>query len=134
MKTSQILSYPAIIDRIKAAFFDSLFLVLVIYILSLTTQNIQIESNAFRIIGIGFILLMYDPLFTHFSGGTIGHHFTGIRVKQEKNPNLNITLPKAILRFILKASLGWISLLTVSGDSAKRAIHDKAIGSVVVRA
>jgi uncharacterized RDD family membrane protein YckC len=56
----------------------------------------------------------------------------GIRVKRESDEKKNILFPLAIIRFIVKASLGWISLLTVTGNSKRKAIHDYLIGSVVV--
>jgi hypothetical protein len=33
---------------------------------------------------------------------------------------------------MLRYTLGWISLLTISGNSEKRAIHDMAGGSIVL--
>lgn len=56
----------------------------------------------------------------------------GLRVKNESNEEKNILFHKAILRYLVKSSLGWISLLTVSGNKKKKAIHDKVAGSVVI--
>lgn len=56
----------------------------------------------------------------------------GIRVKREANEKKNILFPLAIVRFIVKASLGWISLLTVTGNEKRKAIHDYLVGSVIV--
>jgi hypothetical protein len=56
----------------------------------------------------------------------------GIRVKRESNEEKNILFPFAVMRYIVKASLGWVSLLTVSGNEKRQAIHDSIAGSVVV--
>jgi uncharacterized RDD family membrane protein YckC len=58
----------------------------------------------------------------------------GIRVKRESNEMKNILFTLAILRFVVKASLGLISLLTISGNNNGKAIHDYLVGSVVVYA
>jgi uncharacterized RDD family membrane protein YckC len=58
----------------------------------------------------------------------------GLRVKRESDENRNILFPLAIVRYIVKASLGLVSLLTVSGNVKRKAIHDYLVGSVVVYA
>src|ERR1035437_2836289 len=87
-----------------------------------------------KIIAFVFIFLLYDPSFTSIFGGTIGHMIIGIRVKRSRNEQRNILFPLAIVRFIIKASLGVISLITVTGNIKRKAIHDFVAGSVVVYA
>ncbi len=91
----------------------------------------HVPDNA-KIIAFIFIFFLYDPIFTSVFGGTIGHMMFGIRVKREKNQMKNILFPLAIIRFLVKALLGWISLLTISGNKKRKAIHDFLVGSVVV--
>ena len=43
-----------------------------------------------------------------------------------------ISIAAAFVRLFVKILLGFISLLTVPVDSAKRAIHDIAVGSIVL--
>jgi uncharacterized RDD family membrane protein YckC len=40
--------------------------------------------------------------------------------------------PVALIRFTAKVFLGSISLLTITGNSKNRAIHDSIAGSVVI--
>lgn len=40
---------------------------------------------------------------------------------------------QAIIRYIIKISLGWISFLTINSNYEKRAIHDFVAGSVVIK-
>ena len=79
------------------------------------------------------IFLLYDPLFTSFNGGTIGHTIAKISVRKDNEADKYISLPLAILRFIFKALLGWLSLLTISGNENKKAIHDLIAKSIVIR-
>lgn len=123
--------YPSIIVRIKAAFADTI--VVIGLIIGLTTLFSKFDNvpEYVRITGVVLILL-YDPIFTSFFGGTLGHIMMKIRVKQIKNLDKNIPFFNAVVRFVVKLLLGWISLLTVANNKKKLALHDMAAGSVVI--
>ena len=125
-------NYPGVFDRVKAMVIDgaviTVFMILASYVFSLF-ENAPDYS---RIIVFVFIFLLYDPLFTSIFGGTIGHMIVGIRVKRESNEQKNILFHLAILRFIVKAFLGIISLFTVFGNEKRKAIHDYLVSSVVI--
>lgn len=129
MKTS---CYPGLLERVKAAMADTVvsffFMVVIAHIFS----AFDVVPDTARILAFLFIFLLYDPIFTSSFGGTIGHMIMGIRVKQEKNQEKNVLFPLAILRFISKAFLGWISLLTVTSNEKRKALHDLIVGTVVV--
>ena len=124
--------YPGVALRVKAVVADSItilvLMILVTYIFSIFDN---VPDNA-RIIAFVFIFFLYDPIFTSTFGGTIGHMMFGIRVKRENNIQKNILFPFAIIRYLVKALLGWISLLTVSTSKKRKAIHDSLVGSVVI--
>lgn len=124
--------YPGVFDRVKAVVADSIVLILFMIIITYTFSSFEEVPEMARIIAFVFIFLLYDPIFTSSFGGTIGHMTFGIRVKRENDEDKNILFPLALLRFILKALLGWVSLLTVSGNEKRKAIHDMVAGSVVV--
>lgn len=125
-------SYPHVSDRAKAVVIDSIViiteLVLITYIFSLF-ENVPDVAKKIAFV---FIFFLYDPIFTSFFGGTIGHMIMNIRVRRNRNEQKNILLPLAIIRFIVKAFLGWLSLLTVSSNEKRKAIHDMLVGSVVI--
>ena len=125
-------NYPGVFDRVKAIMTDSIVIVVFMVIASYIFSLFESVPDYSRIIAFVFIFLLYDPLFTSTFGGTIGHMILGIRVKRESNEQKNILFPLAILRYIVKAFLGVISLLTVSSNEKKKAIHDYLVGSVVV--
>ena len=124
--------YPGIIQRVKAIFVDSLVIVVFIAVASSVFSSFKDTPDSVRIGAFIFIFALYDPVFTSLFGATIGHMLIGIRVKRESDPTRNILFPLSIIRWGIKASLGWISLLTVTGNEKRRAIHDYATGSVVV--
>ena len=125
-------NYPGVFIRVKAVVTDSfimLLFMLAAYYLFGMFENVHDYA---RLAVFVFIFILYDPLFTSAFGGTIGHMIFGIRVKRENQQEKNILFPLATIRFIVKALLGWISLLTVLGNKKGKAIHDMLVGSVVV--
>ena len=126
--------FPGVLDRVKAIVTDSVVMLLFIIIITYTFSFFDNVPDNAKIAAFVFVFILYDPIFTSVFGGTIGHMMLGIRVKRESDETRNILFPLAILRFIVKASLGLISLLTVTGNKKGKAIHDYLVGSVVVYA
>jgi uncharacterized RDD family membrane protein YckC len=127
-------NYPGVFDRIKAIMTDGIVVVVYMFVASYIFSLFESVPDNARIIAFVFIFLLYDPIFTSLFGGTIGHMMLGIRVKRESDEQKNILFHKAILRYLVKVLLGWVSLLTVSGNKKRKAIHDFLVGSVVVYA
>ena len=126
------IKYPRITDRVKGAFADGLVLIGLMVIVSSVFSSIEDVSDEARKVAFVVIFFVYDPLLTSLLGGTLGHLMVGIRVKQESDIEKNIPIYFAVLRFAIKASLGWISLLTVTGNEQRKAIHYMAAKSLVV--
>lgn len=126
--------YPGVSDRVKAIVADGIVILVFMFIITYVFSLFERMPDNARIIAFVFIFLLYDPLFTSVLGGTIGHMMLGIRVKRESNEQKNILFLLAIPRYMVKVLLGWISLLTVSSNEKRKAIHDFLVGSVVVYA
>ena len=124
--------YPDLILRIKAAFIDGFLVFLFAYGLSDILLSFESVPNSVRVAAIVFLFTLYDPISISVFGRTIGQNAMGIRVKREDDEDKNISFPSALLRYILKAVLGWISFLTIGKSLKKKAIHDSAVHSVVV--
>jgi len=125
------IQYPSIVKRVLAVLIDStLITFFVVTSLTLGAAKLLGENLMFWIIL--FAIILYEPVFASFGGGTIGHHLLGLRIKKNSNPNDNISIFAAFGRYITKTTLGLISLLTIGSNSAKRGIHDKISGSVVI--
>lgn len=119
-----------LLKRTKAILFDFILLVVMAYGLSILITDIDGEKNA------GFalfsILLLYEPILVSLSGKTLGHLLAGITVKKATNPTRNINFINALLRFLAKGLLGWLSILFMTLSSDKRALHDIVGGAVVL--
>ncbi|GAA0720028.1 hypothetical protein GCM10009430_19770 [Aquimarina litoralis] len=124
--------YAGLFDRVKAIIIDSIVLIIFMIIITDIFSLFQDLSDNLRIVAFIFIFLLYDPLCISFFGRTIGHMLIGISVKRENNPNKNISFPLAFIRYVVKALLGWISLLTIMGNEKQQAIHDSLVKSIVI--
>lgn len=121
-----------VFKRVKAVFVDTIFIMMIIYTASFLFAQFEGVNETIRGIVFISIFVLYEPLLVSFFGSSLGHMFCDLRVQKDDDAGKNISIPVAIIRFLLKTALGWISLLSISGDSKKRAIHDFAAKSVVV--
>ena len=124
--------YAILPQRVKAAVIDSIVLIAAMYVISEIFVLFEEVPQYIRIGAFVLVFVVYDPFFTSAYGGTIGHSYSGISVKRANDLDKSISFSAALIRFILKAALGWISLLTISTNEKKQAIHDFAASSVVL--
>lgn len=125
-------NYARLSERVKAAVIDAIVIIASSYGIS---ELFLLFDDVPQFISVGafvLVFLVYDPILTSIYGGTIGHSKSGITVKRESNPEKNILFPAAVIRFVCKVVLGWLSLLTVTGNPKRKAIHDHFVGSVVL--
>ncbi|TNE79757.1 MAG: RDD family protein [Bacteroidetes bacterium] len=131
-ESSNETDYPGIAYRAKAASIDGILLIVFLALLNSIISSFNRVPDGFKIAGFLFVFVFYDPLFTCFTGGTIGHKLMGIRVKKLNNEESNINFFVAVIRFLIKAFLGWISLLSVNMNPKKQALHDQFVRSIVL--
>lgn len=124
--------FAGLTDRIKAVVADGLIVALMMVIASSVFSSLKDVPDAARIFAFVFIFFLYDPLCTSFLGGTAGHYMNGLRVKRESDQKRNVFILLAVIRFLVKAALGWISVITVMNSEKSKAIHDMIAGSVVI--
>jgi uncharacterized RDD family membrane protein YckC len=125
-------TFPTLVARIKALFIDILIMLAIFTAASLLIDSIGDVPGFARGFVLIFMLYLYDPLMTSLTGGTLGHKLMKLKVKRYNDPERNISMPRAFLRFIIKTALGWISFLTVTANKRKRAIHDSVSGSIML--
>ncbi len=125
--------YAEVFTRIKAAFVDTIVLVILMYIASEVFNAFEMVPDYTRITVYVVLFFLYEPILVSFFGATVGHFFNDIVVKRINNEEKNILFPMAVFRFLTKAFLGWISLLSVRGNEKRQAIHDYAGGSIVLK-
>jgi uncharacterized RDD family membrane protein YckC len=125
--------YPLLTERVQSTFIDTIFLVIAMFITSAILERYENTPDLVRIIAFIGIWVIYEPLCTTL-GFTIGNYIKGLRVRNVNNTAKRINFFQALVRYILKILLGWISFLTIHSNPGRQAIHDMAVGSVVIKA
>lgn len=124
--------YPHLSTRVQSTFIDLLFIVLLMYLFGVLLELLGEVPDSVRIGLFVFVWIIYEPLFTTF-GCTVGNYIKGIRVRRIDNTGRRIPFHMALVRYVVKCALGWISFLTIHGNKERRAIHDLAANSVMIR-
>lgn len=125
-------NYPPIFLRVKAAVIDAVLIMMLMYTATVIFSRLEIINSIVKMVTFVFIFMLYEPLMVRFLGASLGHLFCDLKVGKDNENHTNLSLPVAIIRFLIKSTLGWLSLLSISGDSKKRAIHDILAKSVVI--
>lgn len=125
------IQYPRTILRIKAALIDVVLILILLMALSYVFDNIEEVANWIKILIYVLVFYFYEPFWVGFYGGTLGHKIMGIEVRMMNDRNKRIGFPISMLRFMIKATLGWISFLISYSREDSRCIHDLACGTGV---
>ena len=125
-------NYPKIIDQIKATIAESIILIIFTFIISYILSHFEDVPDNLKMIIFITTFIFYSPLFISLLGGTIGHMMFQICGKKELDNNKNIPFILAVLKHLTKKNSGIISLLIISNNEKKQAIHDYVANSVVI--
>ncbi|WP_111627402.1 RDD family protein [Larkinella arboricola] len=127
--TSTSLVFPPLWKRFGAYVIDLYFIFMLAYVLIVILP----ESIADKLRLVIFALaLLYEPICNTTLGYTFGAFIFKFRVKDAANPAQKLPFRRALIRFVVKVVLGWISFLTIHSDTMRRAIHDRVANSVVI--
>lgn len=79
------------------------------------------NDNFSRALGVLVIatLLLYEPVLVSFTGSTLGHYFTNLRVVDERSGG-NVSFLKACARVAIKGVLGLYSFVILAATPAIR--------------
>ena len=124
--------YPSLVERLQSTFIDTIIIIILMVCFSNALDSFNNVPEWVRILLFAFLFVIYEPLFMTF-GCTIGNYIKGIRVRKNEDISQKINIGQAILRYPIKLALGWISFLTINSNLQRRAIHDLASGSVMIK-
>lgn len=123
------LEYPRLVRRYLVTFLDAWFVFSIFLLLIYALPGSEVAW--LRVGIIATIVLFYEPVFTSRSC-TLGQKLLGVRVRRSDDLS-PISIFQAYARLVVKFLLGWISFLSLAFNYERRAIHDFAVGSVVIR-
>jgi len=131
-ETTNEVKYPLLGERIQSTFIDMMLIIVLMFLFASILDKFENVPDWVRITLFILVWLAYDPICTSF-GFTVGNYIKGLRVRQHDNINKRINIFQAVFRYLIKIFLGWFSFLTINSNKEKRAIHDFAVGSVVIK-
>ena len=124
--------YPTISRRYLATFIDGIFILSVCIVLSYVFHQRTELASGLRVTLILAMVFIYEPILTS-RYCTLGQKIMGVRIRRRLD-YARISVSAAYSRIVVKALLGIISFFTIPLTKEKRAIHDFAAGSIVLRA
>ena len=124
--------YPSLLARIQSSFIDLMLIIILMAVFTGIFDKLENVPDEARIAVFAGLFLLYEPLCMTF-GCTLGNYLKGIRVRRESDSTKRINFFQALIRYPVKALLGWISFLTINTNPRRRAIHDMVSGSVMIR-
>ena len=104
-------------------------LLVLVPLLGYATTALHVGSGIAVVI-ILVLFALYEPLLVCQFGGTIGHRRVNLRVVDDAT-NANPGLLKAFARFLLKATLGILSFVSMALTAKHQAVHDRLTGTTV---
>jgi uncharacterized RDD family membrane protein YckC len=123
--------YARFSRRFRGIMLDWLILMVVLFgalALASTVRN----DNFSRALGIFVVavLLLYEPVLVSFTGSTLGHYFTNLRVVDDRSGG-NVSFLKACARSLIKGVLGLYSFVILAATRRNQAVHDLLTKSTV---
>ncbi|HXL56895.1 MAG TPA: RDD family protein [Chitinophagaceae bacterium] len=124
--------YPSLGDRFQSLLIDSIFIIILMFVFAPLLEHFKNPPNRLRVALFFAIWGIYEPLCMTF-GFTLGNYIKKLRVRKFKDISKKINLLQALIRYIIKALLGWLSFLTIRTNNERRAIHDLVSGTVMIK-
>lgn len=93
--------------------------------------GIESVPNYLRIFIVLLPIFLFEPLLVTLTGGSPGHHLFKIKIRATSEDK-KLPILKSIIRFVVKALLGFISLTLILFTKKHQALHDIASDSIVV--
>ncbi|HXA48374.1 MAG TPA: RDD family protein, partial [Burkholderiaceae bacterium] len=94
-------------------------------------DSLGVESASIKIACAILAVLLLEPLAVAFTGGTIGHHLYGIRVRR-KGSDRRLNVFAALARFAVKTAFGIPSFFVALISNHRQSLHDLVAHSVVI--
>src|SRR5690606_32850328 len=106
--------FPTLITRIQSSVIDFGVILIIIFVFSQLSDSINFP-DWIRGFALLFVFILYEPSL-QILGGTIGNRIKGINVRKNQDVERKINFFQALIRFIVKVLLGWVSFLTIHND------------------
>lgn len=125
--------YPTLSDRIQSLLIDQVFIIILMFSFAAILDRFQHPPDWIRAALFFGIWGIYEPFCISFAC-TIGNYCKNIRIRKFNDINAKPNLFQSYFRYALKILLGWLSFLSIGTNKERRAIHDLAANTIVIKA
>ena len=122
--------YARFSRRVRAIVIDLIVVWAIIF--GALALAIAVSSDNFsRVLGFTVIavLFLYEPVLVSFTGSTVGHYLSNLRVVDDGGGNVSFL--KACARLLIKSLLSWYSFVILAATRRNQAVHDLLTRSTV---
>ncbi len=128
---NQDLMYPRLLRRIRAVLIDEVVLLAALIVWWFTIGVVEAWSPVAKIGSLFLVFLTIDPVLVAYTGGTVGHHLMGLKVRDARRDS-KVNLLVATARGFLRYFLGALSLVFIILTRRHQALHDLWTQTTVV--
>lgn len=123
--------YPRLVKRLQGVFIDGFVVPLCAMATLVALTYAGVESTWIKVLGPLLVVLVLEPVAVSATGGSIGHHIVGLRVRKERADE-RISLLAAIVRFVVKALFGLPAFFVAFVNRRRQGLHDLAARSLII--
>lgn len=131
VKPSRPEIYPRLLRRVRAVLIDYIIFV-ALFLGWIAAFNVMEDANTVtKVAPLLLGLAVLEPGLVAWTGGTIGHHLMGLRIRDAAKDR-RIGFLRACVRALARGLLGAVSFLFVLLTRKHQAIHDSLSRTIVV--
>jgi uncharacterized RDD family membrane protein YckC len=124
-------TYPRLLRRLQGVFIDGIIVPLAAMGTLLALTYAGVESTWVKVICPLAVIFALEPLAVSATGGTIGHHLIGLRVRKERSDE-RIGIFAAVIRLVVKTLFGLPAFFVAFLTRRRQGLHDLVARSLVV--
>jgi uncharacterized RDD family membrane protein YckC len=129
--TPTIEAYPRLLRRLQGVFIDGVVIPLAAIGTLVALTYAGVENVWVKVLCPLLVIFLLEPVAVSATGGSIGHHIIGLRVRKEQSDE-RITLLAAVVRFVVKTFFGLPAFFVAFVSRKRQALHDVVAKSLIV--
>ena len=124
-------AYPRLLRRLQGVFIDGIVIPLAALGTLVALTYAGVESTWVKVLCPLLVIFLLDPVAVSATGGSVGHHLVGLRVRKEQTDE-RITIFAAVARLVVKTLFGLPAFFVAFVTRKRQALHDLAAKSLIV--
>jgi len=123
--------YPRLLRRLQGVFIDGVIIPLAAIVTLVALTYAGVENAWVKVLCPLLVIFLLEPVAVSATGGSIGHHIVGLRVRKEQSDE-RISLLAAVVRVVVKTLFGLPAFFVAFVSRKRQALHDVVAKSLIV--